>query len=210
MLDTLIDPNIITLLLSIGTLGLIVEMWNPGSIFPGTVGAICLVLGLFGLSVLPVSAAGVLLMLLAALFFVLETFIPSHGALTAAGDPRLRARHAAALRPGGRRVPGLAAALDRDRRDDGALHGARRRQADPDPTQARGGRRAQPRRRARRRRGDGLVFVNGELWQAHRADGEALEPGDDVAVEGVVEDGLELIVTPASGSPRTRVHRIVP
>ena len=46
-------------------------------------------------------------------------------------------------------------------------------------------------------RGDGLVFVNGELWQAHRADGEALEPGDDVAVEGVVEDGLELIVTPA-------------
>ena len=45
ILDTLIDPNIITLLLSLGALGLIVEMWNPGLIFPGTVGAICLVLG---------------------------------------------------------------------------------------------------------------------------------------------------------------------
>src|SRR3954447_25653297 len=84
ILDALIDPNIITILLSLGTLGLIVEMWNPGLIFPGTVGAVCLVLGLFGLSVLPVSAAGVLLMLLALLFFVLETFIPSHGALTLA------------------------------------------------------------------------------------------------------------------------------
>ena len=46
-------------------------------------------------------------------------------------------------------------------------------------------------------RGKGLVFVNGELWQAHRADGQALEPGEDIAVEGVVEDGLELIVAPS-------------
>src|SRR6185436_7006202 len=84
ILDALIDPNIITILLSLGTLGLLVEMWNPGLIFPGTVGAICLVLGLFGLSVLPVSAAGIALMVLALLFFVLETFIPSHGALTLA------------------------------------------------------------------------------------------------------------------------------
>ena len=59
ILDALIDPNIITILLSLGTLGLIVEMWNPGLIFPGTIGAICLVLAFFGLSVLPVSAAGV-------------------------------------------------------------------------------------------------------------------------------------------------------
>ena len=77
ILDTLIDPNIITLLLSIGALGIIVEMWNPGLIFPGTVGAICLVLGLFGLSVLPVSAAGVVLMLLAAFFFVSRRSSPA-------------------------------------------------------------------------------------------------------------------------------------
>ena len=72
-------------MLSIGLLGIIVELWNPGLIFPGTVGAISLIVGLYGLQVLPVSAAGVLLMLLAAGFFVAELFVTSHGALTLAG-----------------------------------------------------------------------------------------------------------------------------
>ena len=85
ILDTLIDPNLIVLFLSIGTLGIIVELWNPGLIFPGTVGAISLILGLFGLQVLPISAAGLLLMILAFAFFAAEAFVPSHGALTLAG-----------------------------------------------------------------------------------------------------------------------------
>ncbi|HYZ19990.1 MAG TPA: nodulation protein NfeD [Gaiellaceae bacterium] len=85
ILDTLIDPELIVLFLSIGTLGLIVELWNPGLIFPGTVGAISLILGLFGLQVLPISAAGLLLMVLAFGFFASEAFLPSHGALTLAG-----------------------------------------------------------------------------------------------------------------------------
>src|SRR6188768_4401338 len=72
VLDTLIDPNLIVLFMSRGTLGLIVELWNPGLIFPGTVGAISLILGLYGLQVLPVSLAGVLLMILAAGFFVAD------------------------------------------------------------------------------------------------------------------------------------------
>jgi membrane-bound serine protease (ClpP class) len=42
----------------------------------------------------------------------------------------------------------------------------------------------------------GLVFVNGELWRAHRSDGTPLRLGEDVAIEGVVEEGLELIVAP--------------
>ena len=66
ILDLLIDPNIIALMLSIGLIGIVVELWNPGLIFPGTVGAISLIVGLYGLQVLPVSAAGLLLMLLAA------------------------------------------------------------------------------------------------------------------------------------------------
>jgi membrane-bound serine protease (ClpP class) len=85
VLDTLIDPNLIVLFMSIGTLGLIVELWNPGLIFPGTVGAISLILGLFGLQVLPISAAGLLLMLLAFGFFAAEAFVPTHGAITLAG-----------------------------------------------------------------------------------------------------------------------------
>ena len=85
ILDTLIDPNLIVLFMSLGTLGIIVELWNPGLIFPGTLGAICLVLGLFGLQVLPISAAGLLLMILAFAFFAAEAFVPTHGAITLAG-----------------------------------------------------------------------------------------------------------------------------
>src|SRR4029450_8138429 len=77
--------NVIALLLSIGTLGIIVELWNPGLVFPGTVGAISLILALLGASVLPISWAGLLLMLLAAIFFAAEAFVVSHGALTVAG-----------------------------------------------------------------------------------------------------------------------------
>src|SRR4030095_6467073 len=84
-LDLLIDPNVIALMLSVGLLGIVVELWNPGLIFPGTVGAISLIIGLYGLQVLPVAVAGLLLMLLAAAFFVAEAFVPSHGALTVAG-----------------------------------------------------------------------------------------------------------------------------
>ena len=85
ILDILIDPNIIALMLSVGLIGIVVELWNPGLIFPGTVGAISLIVGLYGLQVLPVSAAGLLLMILAAAFFVAEAFIVSHGALSVAG-----------------------------------------------------------------------------------------------------------------------------
>ena len=52
-LDLLIDPNIIALMLSLGVVGILVELWHPGLIFPGTVGAISLIVGLYGLQVLP-------------------------------------------------------------------------------------------------------------------------------------------------------------
>ena len=85
MLDTLIDPNIIALMLSLGIVGLLVELWNPGLVLPGTVGAISLIVGLYGLQVLPVSAAGVLMLLLSLGLFVTDALVTSHGALTLAG-----------------------------------------------------------------------------------------------------------------------------
>jgi membrane-bound serine protease (ClpP class) len=85
ILDTLIDPNLIVLLLSVGMIGILVELWNPGLIFPGAVGAISLVVGLYGLQVLPVSWAGLLLMLLAVGFFAAEVFITSYGLLALGG-----------------------------------------------------------------------------------------------------------------------------
>ena len=85
VLDTLIDPNLILLLMSIGVLGITIEVLSPGLIFPGTIGAVSLVIGLFGLQVLPVSWAGLLLLVLALVFFVAEAVVTSGGALTIAG-----------------------------------------------------------------------------------------------------------------------------
>jgi membrane-bound serine protease (ClpP class) len=69
----------------IGMTGLYFEFAHPGTIFPGTIGAICLLLGLFALQALPVSTAGLLLLLLAVILFVMELVITSHGILGAAG-----------------------------------------------------------------------------------------------------------------------------
>ena len=85
ILDTIIDPNIITLLLSLGVLGIVVELWHPGLIFPATFGGISLIIALFGLQVLPVSWAGILLLALSFGLFAAEAFLPSHGALSLAG-----------------------------------------------------------------------------------------------------------------------------
>jgi membrane-bound serine protease (ClpP class) len=81
----LAKPDIALLLLSLGSLGLMVELYNPGAIFPGVVGAICLILGFYALSVLPINAAGLALLGLALVFFVAEIKVTSYGLLTLAG-----------------------------------------------------------------------------------------------------------------------------
>ncbi|HSL84891.1 MAG TPA: nodulation protein NfeD, partial [Thermoanaerobaculia bacterium] len=81
----LAQPNIALLLLSIGSLGLMMELYNPGAIFPGVVGAICLILGFYSLSILPINAAGLLLLGLAVVFFIAEIKVTSYGLLTLAG-----------------------------------------------------------------------------------------------------------------------------
>ena len=114
-LDLLIDPNIIALMLSLGIVGLLVELWNPGLVLPGTVGAISLLVGLYGLQVLPVSVAGVLL--LAALARPLRDRRARD--LARGAEPcrcrHVRDRRADALRPGRACVPGVAVDRARDR-----------------------------------------------------------------------------------------------
>jgi membrane-bound serine protease (ClpP class) len=85
LLGVLADPNITYLLLGMGSLGLLFELMHPGAVLPGVVGAICLVLGFYGVSVLPVNYAGLALIFLAVLFFILEIKITSYGMLTVAG-----------------------------------------------------------------------------------------------------------------------------
>src|SRR3954449_2660383 len=84
-LGVLADPNITYLLLGLGSLGMLFELMHPGAILPGVVGAICLILSFYGLSVLPVSYAGLALLLLAMIFFILEIKVTSYGGLGVAG-----------------------------------------------------------------------------------------------------------------------------
>src|SRR5262249_55317919 len=84
-LSTLIDPNVISLLFLAGLAGLGFELFHPGAVIPGAFGAICMVCALFGFSVLPLSWAGLLLVLLGAALLVIDAHVTSHGALTVAG-----------------------------------------------------------------------------------------------------------------------------
>ena len=199
ILDTLIDPELIVLFLSIGTLGIIVELWNPGLIFPGTVGAISLILGLFGLQVLPISAAGLLLMVLAFAFFAAEAFIPSHGALTLAGACCFVIGSLLLFDPAGESyevsltvvlaIAGTLALLMAlvatkivqvrklapvtGQEEMVGQVGIVRQTLDP----------------------TGQVFVHGELWEA-QSEGDSIPAGSQVRVEGV--DGLTLRVAPVT------------
>lgn len=85
LLSILIHPNIAYLLMTIGFLGLYFELSHPGAILPGVVGGICLLLGLYAMSVLPVDYAGVGLILLAIALFIAEVKVTSYGMLTVGG-----------------------------------------------------------------------------------------------------------------------------
>jgi membrane-bound serine protease (ClpP class) len=85
ILSAVAHPQIAYLLLMLGTLGLTVEMWNPGAIFPGVVGGICLLLAFFAFQVLPVSYAGVLLILFGLVLLILEIKVTSFGLLGIGG-----------------------------------------------------------------------------------------------------------------------------
>jgi membrane-bound serine protease (ClpP class) len=84
-LSTLIDPNIVGLLFLAGLAGLGFELFHPGVVIPGAFGAICMVCALFGFSVLPLSWAGLMLVLLGAALLVVDAHVTSHGALTLSG-----------------------------------------------------------------------------------------------------------------------------
>jgi len=84
-LAAIIGPNIALALLSFGGIALLIELYNPGSILPGAVGAICLILGAFGVSMLPVNYAGLALIALAMLLFIAEIKVISYGLLTVGG-----------------------------------------------------------------------------------------------------------------------------
>jgi len=85
ILSAIAHPQIAYLLLMLGTLGLTVELWNPGAILPGVAGGICLLLAFFAFQVLPVSYAGVMLIIFGLVLLVLEVKVTSFGLLGVGG-----------------------------------------------------------------------------------------------------------------------------
>jgi membrane-bound serine protease (ClpP class) len=85
LLAVISDPSLVLILLMIGVYGLLFEFMNPGFVAPGVIGALSLLLALWGLQMLPVNYAGLALILLGVVFFVAEAFVPSYGALGIGG-----------------------------------------------------------------------------------------------------------------------------
>ena len=193
LLNTLIDPNILPLLFLAGLAGIGFEIFHPGVVLPGALGAVALVTALFGFSVLPISWGGVLLILLGVALLVVDLYVPTHGALTLAGLVSVAVgsimlfQNAPGYHTSKPLVIGVAVALAAVWVF--ALSKAvqvRHRPVEVGPQLIAGS--------VGEVRSGGLVYVNGELWQARTSGGEELRLGDQVRVESL--DGLVLTVRP--------------
>jgi membrane-bound serine protease (ClpP class) len=205
-LELLVNPNTVFLLLTLGAILIGIELFNPGMILPGTLGAVSLILAMFGLAQLPINVAGLLLIALAFGLLVAEAFVISHGALAAGGIVALVfgglllfdtdseafdisvpiVIFTAALLGGffvwmaGKAVQARHRQVHTGAEELIGAHGVVRTPLDP----------------------LGHVFVQGALWRA-RSD-TALAEGDRVVVDRI--DGLTLTVSPEEDSGGEAVH----
>ncbi len=85
LLNLLSDPNLVYILFMLGIYGLFFELYNPGAIFPGVIGGICLILALYSMHTLPINYAGLALIIFSVILFVLEIKVVSHGILSVGG-----------------------------------------------------------------------------------------------------------------------------
>ena len=195
ILNTLIDPNILPLLFLAGLAGIGFEIFHPGVVLPGALGAVALVTALFGFSVLPISWGGLLLMLLGVALLVVDVHVTTHGALTVAGLISLSVgsimlfQNAPGFYTSKPLVISVAVVL-------GAVWTfamSKALEVRHRPVQVGAQLIAGSVGEVRE---NGLVFLNGELWEARAAGGEELHPGERVRVESL--DGLTLTVRPES------------
>ncbi|RPI33137.1 MAG: nodulation protein NfeD [Chloroflexota bacterium] len=89
ILQTLTNPNIVFLLITIGIQAILIELSSPGGWVAGFIGVACLALATYGLGVLPVNWFGLIFLIMAFALFILDVKAPTHGALTAAGTGSL-------------------------------------------------------------------------------------------------------------------------
>jgi len=195
VLSFLADPNVAVIFFSLGTTGIIIEMWNPGSIFPGAFGVLCLLLGFYSFQVLPFNGFGIALMGFGAALVVIEAFTPSFGIAGTVGILTIAAGMYL-LFPGQFRVSPIVIGsvvgtfglfllavffAIAGSRSQGPLIGAEAIKKRVGTVQD-------------WENGEGHVIVDGERWKA-RAD-KPLSPGDEIKV--VDMDGLVLVVKRAA------------
>jgi membrane-bound serine protease (ClpP class) len=193
-LNTLIDPNLISILFLVGIAGLVFEVLHPGVVLPGAIGAVSLTVALFGFSILPVSWAGLALVVLGVALLVIDLHATTHGALTIAGLiclgvglPLLFANAPAPYHINTGLVVGIGLAIAAFWVFVTSKGIAARRQPVKTGPQTLVSAEGEV-------RSNGVVFVNGELWHAHTSDGSQLLPGEHVEVSAL--EGLELTVKP--------------
>ncbi len=192
-LNTIIDPNLISLLFLVGLIGLGFEIFHPGAVLPGVLGAVGMIMALYGFSVLTPSWGGVALILLAITLFLVDLHAPTHGVLTVAGVISLGFGLALLFQNEPAGIPvvnkwlviGIGSFLGLFWAFALSKGLAARRLPKQVGVQTMIGRTAEVRT-------PGLVFVEGALWSAKTADSSPLVPGEHVHVAAV--DGLVLTV----------------
>ncbi len=194
ILGFIADPNVAVILMSLATTGIIIEMWNPGSIFPGALGVLCLILGLYAFQVLPFSWLGAMLMGAGAILIIVEAYAPTFGLAGLTGLGIFAAGLYLVFPEGFRVSTSLIATIVATAgaflalilfaivgsRSHGPMIGAeaiRRREGVVDDWDGK----------------EGWVIIEGERWRA-RSD-RPLSPGDRVKVIEI--DGLVLVVKQA-------------
>ncbi|MEO1014565.1 MAG: nodulation protein NfeD [Pseudomonadota bacterium] len=194
VLNFIANPNVAVILMSLGTTGIIIEMWNPGSIFPGALGALCLILGFYSFQVLPFNWLGVALMGVGVILMTLEAFTPTFGIAGLTGLLAFAAGLFVIFPAGFEVAPavigtivavcgaflGMVLVAVVGSRNHGPLIGAdaiKKREGYVDEWDG----------------AEGWVIVEGERWRA-RSD-KPLKPGDKIRVIDV--DGLVLVVRQA-------------
>lgn len=194
ILEVISNPTIAYILLILGMAGLYFELSNPGTILPGVLGGICLILAFWAFQTLPINFAGLLLIILGVLLFIAETQVVSHGVLTVGGiialvlgslmlidspAPFLQISLSAIIGvtavTAGFFVLVVGAAIRAHRRQPVTGHEGLIGQIGTAKTAL---------------KPDGQIFVRGEIWKA-RSD-EPVKPGGQVEVTGV--SGLTLTV----------------
>jgi membrane-bound serine protease (ClpP class) len=211
-LQLLVDPTVAYLLLSLGSIGIFLEISNPGAIVPGVVGVVALLLGLFGLGTLPINWTGVLLMAFGIILLIVDVFVPSLGILTIGGLASFVMGLYLLL--GDSAPPGYAISPVAIWSVTGCLvlffvliGGAVVRAQFRKPATGRGGLIGeygvvrQPLDPA------GMIYAHGELWKARTEDGVHLPSGTVVEIASI--DGLIVTVRPAT-SPELPSHREPP